>query len=81
MAVWLLSLITIVGLGTFGLWFFRAVTGKTEPTEEHTENMAAISLLGKNKDGKEPEVIQVEQQVLTSNPKSDANPGASDEIE
>jgi hypothetical protein len=73
-AIWLLSIITIVGLGTFGLWFFRAVTGKTEPTEEHTERMAAISLLGRNHDGKEPEVIKVEQTVLTANPKSEADP-------
>lgn len=68
MAIWLLSIITIVGLGTFGLWFFRALMGKTEPTEEHTENMAAISLMGQNRDGKSPIVEAIVNVPIVENP-------------
>jgi hypothetical protein len=68
MAIWLLTIITIVGLGTFGLWFWRALTGKTEPTEEHTENMAAISLLGRNRDGEAPFVEAIVNAPTIENP-------------
>ncbi len=70
MAVWLLTIITIVGLGTFGLWFFKDVTGKNKPTEEHTENMAAIALFGQNRDGKSPLLQSVDQSLLGSNPET-----------
>lgn len=69
MAVWLLSIITIVGLGTFGVWFFKALTGKTEPTEEHTENMAAISLMGQNRTGKAPIVAAITDVPIVENPR------------
>ena len=68
MAVWLLSIITIVGLGTFGVWFFKALTGKTEPTEEHTENMAAISLMGQNRTGESPIIETIANERTIENP-------------
>lgn len=73
-AIWLLSIITIVGLSTFGLWFYRAITGKTEPTEEHTEQMAAIAVWGQNTESGKPLIRPVDQSVLTHNPESSDHP-------
>ncbi len=68
-AAWLLSLMTILVLGTFGIWAFHAVRNKhLLDTEEHTEHMAAISIMGQNRDGKAPLIRAIEQDVLTSNP-------------
>lgn len=77
-AVWLLTIMTIVGLSTFGLWFFRAVTGKTEPTEEHTEQMAAIAVWGRNSDSGPSLMQPVQQTSLTHNPASSDHPEAED---
>lgn len=75
MAVWLLSIITIVGLGTFGVWFFKALSGKTEPTEEHTENMAAISLMGQNRTGKGPLIEALTNVPTVENPMLEGREG------
>jgi hypothetical protein len=68
-AVWLLMLMSVLVLGTFGIWAFHAVRNShLLDTEEHTEQMAAISLLGVNRDGGTPVVRRVEQTALTQNP-------------
>ena len=68
-AIWLLSLMSVLVLGTFGIWVFHAVRNKhLLDTEEHTEQMAAISLLGINRDGKEPLLQAIQQQLLSTNP-------------
>ncbi|MBX7460431.1 hypothetical protein [Qipengyuania huizhouensis] len=69
MAIWLLSIISLVGLGTFGLWFYKELKGKNLPTEEHTENMAAISLMGQNRDGKEPIIEAIMDETPVANPR------------
>ncbi|MCP9223122.1 hypothetical protein MKP08_10210 [Erythrobacter sp. LQ02-29] len=78
-AFWLLSIITLVGLLTFGLWFFRAVTGRNEPTEEHTEQMAAIAVWGQNRTEGKPLMKSVAQTELTHNPQSLENPERKDD--
>lgn len=77
-AIWLLTIISIVGLSTFGLWFFRAVTGKNEPTEEHTEQMAAIAVWGRNSEDGQSLMRSVQQTSLTHNPASSEHPEADD---
>jgi fatty acid desaturase len=68
-AIWLLVLMTILVLGTFGIWLFHAIKNRhLLDTEEHTEQMAAISLIGQNREGKAPLIRAVEQAYLTSNP-------------
>ena len=68
-AAWLLAIMTIVGLGTFGIWAYNAIKNKNlHPSEEHTEQMAAISLLGQNRTGKAPVLTPLDQKILTQNP-------------
>ena len=67
-ARWLLGLGISIVILTFGLWFVREIRGKNTPTEEHREAMAAIGLLGKNRDGATPELKAIEQSLLISNP-------------
>jgi hypothetical protein len=60
---------TVLVLGTFGIWAFHAVRNKhLLDTEEHTEHMTAISIMGQNRDGKAPLMKAIEQAVLTPNP-------------
>lgn len=67
-AIWLLSLMTILILGTFGIWAFHALKNKhLLDTEEHTESMAAISFLGINREGKEPLLQALDQSIATLN--------------
>ena len=70
-AAWLLVVMSVVGLGTFAVWVFKTLTGKSEPTEEHTENMAAISLLGQNRDGQQAIIEIVPNEPPVENPALD----------
>lgn len=79
MAVWLLTIITVVGLLTFGLWFYRAITGKSEPTEEHVEHMAAIGVWGKNTPDGSTQIHPILQQKLAQNPNSSDKAEDNDE--
>lgn len=75
-AVWLMVLMSILVLGTFGIWAYHAVKNShLLNTEEHTEKMAAISLMGQNRDGLPPLVIEIEQDVLIQNPLLTASQG------
>ena len=68
-AVWLLSLMTILILGTFGIWAYYAISNpKLLETESHAENMAAISVLGTNRDGKKALVQAITGQPSVPNP-------------
>lgn len=68
-AAWLLTVLTFLALGTFGVWAFHAIKNShLLSTEEHTEHMAAIAQLGQNRTGKPPLVLSVDQEALTSNP-------------
>jgi fatty acid desaturase len=68
-AVWLLCLVTVLVLGTFGIWAFHAVKNpKLLNTEHHQEQMAAISLLGHNRDNGTPLIESVANQPITENP-------------
>lgn len=69
-AAWLLGILTIVGLGTFGLWAFSAAKNRKlieSDSEEHTEHLAAIAVFGQNREGKSPLLTQVEQSFLIEN--------------
>lgn len=58
-AVWLLVLITILVLGTFGIWAYHAIRNpRLLDTEQHQEQMAAIPLMGNNETGKMVEIDQ-----------------------
>ena len=73
-AVWLLSLMTVLILGTFGIWAFHAVRNKhLLDTEEHTEQMAVISTLGVNREGQEPLLKSVGQALLSPNTEIDSH--------
>jgi fatty acid desaturase len=75
-AVWLLSLMSVLVLGTFGIWGFHAVKNRRLlDTEEHTEHMAAISLMGQNRDGQDPLVRSIASAVLIPNPEISAEQG------
>ena len=68
-AAWLLGVLTLIGLGTFGIWAFNAVTNRPLlNSEEHTEQMAAIAVMGQNREGKPPILHAVDQTILTKNP-------------
>ena len=57
-AIWLLVLATILILGTFGIFAFYAIYRPgILSTESHVEKMAAISILGTNRES-EPAVLQ-----------------------
>lgn len=60
---------SVLVLGTFGIWAFHAIKNKhLLDTEEHTEQMAVISTLGLNREGKEPLLKAVGQTLLSPNP-------------
>ena len=64
-----MSILTIVGLGTFGIWAYNAIKSRhLLDSEEHTEHMAAIAVMGLNREGKPPLMQTVEQIALTENP-------------
>ena len=68
-AIWLLSLATIVILGTFSIWAFHAVKNpRMFDTEEHVEQMAQISLLGSNREGGPADVQQITIEGAVANP-------------
>ena len=70
-AAWLLILVSIVSLTTFGIWTFNAVTNRSLlDSEEHTEQMAAIAMLGQNREERDPVVRAVEQTRLIENPRA-----------
>lgn len=73
-AAWLMGIFTIVGLGTFGIWGVNALRNKAVfDSEEHTEHMAAIAVMGQNRDGKPPLLQSVDQALLTTNPEASSD--------
>jgi hypothetical protein len=73
-AIWLLGVLTIVALGTFGVWAVNAIKNKSAfDTEEHTEHMAAIAVMGQNREGKPPLLQAVDQALLTANPEANSD--------
>lgn len=69
-AVWLLIVLSVVGLGTFGIWAFNAVINRPLlDSEEHTEQMAAISLLGQNRENQPALIEAVMGQPMIENPR------------
>ena len=68
-AVWLLVLMTLLVLGTFGIWAFHAVKNpRLLDTEQHQEQMAAIPLMGQNRTGKTPLIEALVDMPLIENP-------------
>jgi fatty acid desaturase len=68
-AVWLLGLMTILILGTFSIWAFYAIKHPhLLNTEDHAEQMAAISMLGANRPGQEALVEMITGQPVLENP-------------
>jgi fatty acid desaturase len=68
-AVWLLTLLSILVLGVFGIWAFHAVRNpKLLDTEHHQEQMAAISLLGISRDGDHPVIRAMTGLPVVENP-------------
>ena len=61
---------TILVLGTFGIWAYHAVKNpRLLDTEQHQEQMAAIPLMGNNETGKTVEIDQLNAgQELIENP-------------
>jgi hypothetical protein len=73
-AIWLLVILSVVGLGTFGIWAFNAIRNRSLlDSEEHTEQMAAIAIMGQNREGKPPLLQPIEQVALSQNPSIDSN--------
>lgn len=69
-AVWLLGLMSILVLGTFGIWAFHAIRNpRLLDTEQHQEQMAAIPLLGANRLGEAPTIEAIIDAPLTENPR------------
>jgi CDP-diglyceride synthetase len=67
-AVWLLTLITILVLGTFGIWAFHTIRNpRLLDTEHHQEKMAEISLLGVNQPDQSAIVKEIVNQPLVEN--------------
>ena len=70
-AIWLLVVLTVVALGTFAVWVVNAIRNKSAfDTEEHTEHMAAIAVMGQNRDGQPPLMQVVDQARLSANPEA-----------
>ena len=68
-ATWLLSLMSILVLGTFGIWAFHAVRNpRLLDTEDHLEQMAAISIMGQNREDSVPLLTSLDQRNLQQNP-------------
>ena len=68
-ATWLLSLMSILILGTFGIWAFHAVRNpRLLDTEDHLEQMAAISIMGQNREDSVPLLTSLDQRNLQQNP-------------
>lgn len=68
-AIWLLILLTVLVLGTFGIWAFHAVRNpRLLDTEDHVEHMAAISLLGANQEGGRAYVEAITADLVVENP-------------
>ncbi|WP_156103320.1 hypothetical protein [Sphingobium herbicidovorans] len=68
-AAWLLALMTILVLGTFGIWAFHAVKNpRLLDTEQHLEQMAAIPLLGSNQINGPPIVKPIIGEPTVQNP-------------
>lgn len=68
-ALWLLTLMTILVLGTFGIWAYHAIRNpRLLDTEQHQEQMAAIPLLGQNRIGQSPLVEAIIDAPLIENP-------------
>ncbi len=60
---------TILILGTFGIWAFHAIRNpRLLDTEQHQEQMAAIPLLGSNQPGGPPTVEAIVDTPLIENP-------------
>lgn len=77
-AVWLLVLMTVLVLGTFGIWAFHAIRNpRLLDTEQHHEQMAAIPLMGANRLGGPPTIEEVIDVPLTENPQ--LLPGGQDD--
>ena len=75
-AIWLLSIFTIVALGTFAVWAINAIKNKSVyDSEEHTEHMTALAMLGQNREGMAPLVKVIDQALLGANPEA----GSSDQ--
>lgn len=73
-SAWLLMIVSVVSLGTFGIWAYHALTNKPLlNSEEHDEQMAAIAIFGQNRDGKPPLIEAINQAVLTQNPAMSAS--------
>jgi hypothetical protein len=69
-AMWLLSLMTLIVLGTFGIWAFHAVKNpRLLDSEEHTEQMGVISVYGKNSLIDEPRTISIDPAIASENPR------------
>lgn len=68
-AAWLLGLMSILVLGTFGIWAFHAIRNpRLLDTEQHQEQMAAIPLLGLNRPEGSPLIEAVANAPLVENP-------------
>ncbi|MBH5322557.1 hypothetical protein [Aurantiacibacter sediminis] len=79
-AIWLLVILSAVALGTFGVWAYNAVKNQhLFPSEEHREQMAAVSLLGRNRDDQPPLLTPVELTDLGQNPESPTSSQESDD--
>ena len=69
-AVWLLVLASVLILGTFGIWAYHAINNpRLLDTEQHHEQMAAIPLLGANRDGKAAVIEALIDVPLIENPR------------
>ena len=70
MAIWLLGLVTVLVLGTFGIWAFHAIKNPhLLDTENHIEQMAAISVLGENRTGKSAIIESIVGEGVSDNPR------------
>ena len=69
-AVWLLTLMTIIVLGTFGIFAFHSVRNpELLRTEDHVEQMARITqVIGYNRPDQVPETIFLGKQPAEENP-------------
>ena len=73
-AIWLLCLMSVLVLGTFCIWAFHAIKNpRLLDTEHHVEQMAAISVMGQNRENGTPLLTSFDHSVLTQNP-SISNP-------
>lgn len=79
-AVWLLSLMTVLVFGTFGVWAFHAVRNpRLLDTEEHTEQMAATSVFAQNRTGDMPLLKHLQPAALSPNPELSGDQSKAEE--